>query len=301
MDMRNYILVTPCKNEEGSLLKLANSVINQTIRPKVWVIVDDGSEDRSYSIIQELEKSYPWIKLIRLNEAPRDLGIHIAHVYRIGLNYAVDYCENYKITYEYVGILDADIILDNSYFELLIGEFEKNPNLGICSGLIGNIFIDKIIYYSFREDLPSGGARLWRKECFEETDGYILTCCPDSVSNVKAKLKGWETKKFGHIKSFSTRPYASAEGQWKGYKKLGTNNYFIGYTPLHIVLKSLNMLYSRNGYFKPGIGIAYAVGYFKEYLKRSPRINDEEILNYYKYTRLKEILWQRKKFLKEVK
>jgi glycosyltransferase involved in cell wall biosynthesis len=301
MDMRNYIIVTPCKNEEENLPKLAVSLINQTIPPKVWVIVDDGSSDRSYSIIQNLSKNYSWIKCIELKAGSRDLGVHVSHVYRSGFNYAINYCNENNINFEYIGVVDADIILDNAYFENLIAELEKNPNLGVCSGLIGNIVDGDIIYTSFREDLPSGGARLWRKQCFEETGGYLLTCCPDSISNVKAKLKGWDTRKFGEIVSLSSRPYASAEGQWNGYKKLGANNYFIGYNPLHVILKSIFMLYSRNNYFKCGAGIAYSIGYFKNYLKRSPRIKDKEILRYYKYTRIKEILCQLKKSPKKEK
>lgn len=291
--MKSYILVTPCKNEEESLPKLAESVINQTIRPVLWVIVDDGSTDKTPQIIQKLVSESPWIKTIKLTENPRDLGIHLAHVYRTGFQYAIKYCKSNNLEYEYIGVVDADIILSDNYFESLIAEFERNPKLGISSGRIGNIVEGKILWEPFREDLPSGGARLWRRKCFEETGGYLPTCSPDSVSNVKAKLQGWEIKKFKHIKAISTRPYAGAEGQWKGYKKLGANNYFIGYTPTHVILKGLTMLYSKNGYFKTGAGIAYILGYLTEYLRRAPRINDPEIIEYYRRNRLKEIICSR--------
>lgn len=301
MDMKNYILVTPCKNEEESLPKLAESVINQTMKPKVWVIVDDGSTDRTPEILQELTAGQSWIKTIRLNEKPRDLGIHVAHVYQTGFDHAINFCADKNIEYQYIGSVDADIILDSDYFESLINEFEINQDLGICSGHIGNIIDGKVIWSDFRVDLPSGGARLWRKKCFEDTEGYLLTCSPDSVSNVKAKINGWDTKVFEDIKAISTRPYSSAEGQWKGYKKLGANNFFIGYIPLHALLKGTKMLYSRTGYFKTGVGIAYIYGYFSEYLKRAPRIEDKEILKYYRDDRLKEILCSKLNYQRKVK
>lgn len=299
--MNNYILITPCKNEEESLPKLAESVINQTIRPKIWVIVDDGSADKTPEILQELAANQSWIKTLRLSEKPRDLGIHVAHVYRTGFDHVIEYCANNEIEYEYVGSVDADIILDYNYFEFLMHEFEINPNLGICSGHIGNIIDNEVVWSDFRADLPSGGARLWLKKCFEDTGGYLLTCSPDSVSNVKAKIKGWGTRVFDDTKAVSTRPYSSAEGQWKGYKKLGANNYFIGYTPVHILLKGFNMLYSKNSFFETGVGMAYVYGYFCEYLKKSSRIEDKEILKYYRNNRLKEILCSKMNYPTKVK
>lgn len=290
MEISSYILVTPCKNEEKSLPKLAESVINQTVKPKIWVIVDDGSTDKTPDILTDFTSKNNWIKNIRLNEKPRDLGIHVAHVYRTGFDYAINYCKEYNIEYSYISSVDADIILENNYFESLTKECEKNRNLGICSGRIGNIINNKIVWGGFKEELPSGGARLWRKKCFETTGGYLLTCSPDSVSNVKAKIQGWDTRQFGHIRAISTRAYASAEGQWIGYKKIGANNYFIGYTPIHIILKGITLLHSKNEFSKEGVGLAYMYGYFLEYIKKAPRIEDPEVLNYFRKERLREIL-----------
>ncbi|MBP2029468.1 glycosyltransferase involved in cell wall biosynthesis [Methanohalophilus levihalophilus] len=290
MGLKDYILITPCKDEEENLPNLTESVISQTIQPKIWVIVDDGSTDGTSKILETLSHEHSWIHVLTLSQKPRNLGIHVAHVYREGFDYAIKKCKNKRNAYNYVGCVDADIILEKDHFELLIEELSKNPNLGICSGRVGNIVGEKIVWSEYREDIPSGGARLWSRECFEETGGYLLTSSPDSVSNVKAKLRGWQTKQFCHIEVISSRPYASAEGQFKGYRKLGANNYYIGYAPLHIILKGIKMLYSRKGYFKTGIGIAYIYGYFLEFIKRAPKIDDPEIINYYSKARVKEIL-----------
>lgn len=290
MSMRTYILVTPCKDEEYSLPKLADSVINQKVKPELWVIVDDGSTDKTPQILQELTMSHDWIKSVRLDETPRDLGIHVAHVYRVGFDHALEYCINNNIAYDHVGVADSDVVLDDNYFEYLMNELEMNPKLGICSGRIGSTVNGKILWDRDREDLPTGGARLWNKKCFEETGGYLLTCSPDSIAIVKAKLRGWETKKFDGVKMISLRPFASAEGQWIGYKKMGANNYHIGFTPLHILLKGVKLLWSKDDFHKNGVGIPYMRGYFTEYFKRAPRIDDKEVIDYYRNTRLKEIL-----------
>lgn len=293
MALKNYILVTPCKNEEDSLPQLILSIAEQTIVPQLWVIVDDGSDDKSSLLISEATKKYNWIKSIRLTEAPRDLGIHVSKVYRAGFNFAISYCKINLINYQYIGVVDADLYVDINYFEYLIGEFEANSKLGIASGHVGNKVNGRIIWSVFRYDLPNGGARLWCRDCFEETGGYAITCSPDSVSNVKAMISGWETRQFESIKAISTRPYASAQGQWIGYKKLGSNNYYIGYSPLHVLLKGITLLYSNEGYTKHGIGIAYIYGYFIEYILRRPRIQDKDILQHYQKKWLRNSICRR--------
>ena len=70
-----YILITPVKNEEENLPNLIQSVVEQTIKPVLWVIVDDGSTDRSPEIIKEAQKKYSWIQSIRLESKSRELGI----------------------------------------------------------------------------------------------------------------------------------------------------------------------------------------------------------------------------------
>lgn len=281
MGLRNYILVTPCKNEEESLEMLIQSVCKQTNPPALWVIVDDGSTDKSPDIISKTTEQVSWIHSIYLVEEPRDLGIHVSEVYRAGFEYATSYCLKENYDYQYIGVVDADLYVEQNYFEVLINEFEKDSTLGIISGHVGNKVDGKLIWSDFREDLPNGGARLWSRKCFEETGGYAVTCSPDSVSNVKAMIHGWGTKQIKDTTAVSIRPYASAQGQWFGYKKLGSNNYYIGYSPFHIILKGIKLLYSKDGYTKNGVGIAYIYGYFKSYIQRKPQIEDEEILQHY--------------------
>ena len=282
---RQYITVTPAKNEEGSLPKLAKSMLEQTVKPSLWVIVDDGSTDKTVDIIRNLTNEYNWIKVIRLEGGQRDLGVHVSHVCKEGFDFAIEYCMQKDIRYEYIALLDADIILEPNYFEKLIHEFEKNQNLGVASGRGANIVGNKIIEDKQRDDLPTGGARLWRKDCFEDTDGYLLTKSPDSVSNAKAIINGWDTKQFRHIKFVSTRAHASAEGYWRGYNQFGSNNYFIGYTPVHALLKGIKLLSERPYY----TGFAYLYGYFGNLILRKNQVDDKQVRYYFRHIRPCEI------------
>src|SRR2546430_10236703 len=61
----NYVLITPARNEEALIEKTLQSVIAQTAPPERWVIVDDGSSDRTAEIVERYAKGHPWIELLR--------------------------------------------------------------------------------------------------------------------------------------------------------------------------------------------------------------------------------------------
>lgn len=280
MQNANYILLTAARNEEDNLPALISSIVRQTIKPALWVIVDDGSTDGTPAIIKEAKEKHKWIKSIRMDEHPRrDTGKIYARICNTGFDFAIKFCEEHNISYAYIGIVDADMVLEKDFFEKLIKEFKKNPKLGIASGseyyYSSN---NELVLEEVRDDLPMGCMRLWRKECFDETGGYYIGNFPDSVSNVSAKLKGWETRVFKHIKAIQARKTHSAEGLWKGYKVIGESDYFRDYHPLFVALKGLKYL-CRNPYY---VGIAYLYGYFSSILKRMDKIDNKEIRDYYR-------------------
>lgn len=283
----SYILVTPCKNEEKSLLDLIFSVKNQTIKPTLWLIIDDGSTDNSPQIINRAKKENSWITSFRLKEGKRDIGIKYAYVCKTGFDYVIKFCKEHKIKYHYIGLVDADMVLDKDFFEKLMAEFEKNPKLGIASGGVYNNCKGNFVWESSREDLPRGGARLWRKDCFEETNGYQCTSSPDVVSNVKAMLRGWEIRQFKEIKAIQSRPTSSAEGLWKGYYKRGFFYYYLNYNPIIAFSKGLTYCFRKPYY----IGLFFLYGYFRGLLKRQAKIKDKEIRAYF-YEDIIRDIWQ---------
>src|SRR5215469_14148215 len=61
-----YLLITPAKNEEAFIELTIRSVIAQTLRPVRWLVVSDGSTDRTEEIVCQYAKEYDWIELLRL-------------------------------------------------------------------------------------------------------------------------------------------------------------------------------------------------------------------------------------------
>lgn len=277
-NLKRYILITPVKDEEKNLPNLIQSVIEQTIKPALWVIVDDGSTDKSPEIIRDAQKKYNWIQSIRLGKSNRDNRIHISQILKKGFEIAINYCLENSIYFDYLCNVDGDMILGNSFFEDLLKEFEKNPKLGIACG--GYQINDgyKTFDPKVREDMISGGEIMYRRKCFENIGGISTSSLNDSIIMVKAKLNGWEVKRFEKIKAIQTRETGSAEGLWKGYKINGFFNYYQNYNPLIAVAKGLKFCLFKKPYY---IGVAYLLGYFDGLLHRKEQINDEEVRKYF--------------------
>src|SRR6478752_2067006 len=63
---RRYVLLTPVKNEESTIGVTIDSVLNQSVIPVEWIIVSDGSTDKTDSIVTAAAQSHPWIRLLQL-------------------------------------------------------------------------------------------------------------------------------------------------------------------------------------------------------------------------------------------
>lgn len=249
----------------------------------MWLIVDDGSTDSTPQIIQNLERDFEWIKSIRLSPHPRDLFYHYSFVCKNGFDYAIDFAVKNNICYEYIGLVDADTVLDERYFEQLVGEFINDDSLGIASGVIYDMNEGQI-EKNTEGHLPRGTGRLWTKKCFFETEGYIVEAAAHSISNVKAILRGYSIKKINSIIAVQQRPTRSAEGLWKTYMKDGWLAYYLNKHPLLVLLNVVRFTTRKPFY----LGLPYFFGYFKSVFARCPKINDNEIKDYYWNTRITE-------------
>lgn len=273
----NYFIITPCKNEEKNLPKLIESIASQTVRPVLWVIVDDGSTDNTSLIIENAQEEYNWIHYIKTTGIKRDLGIHLAEVIKIGFDYAIDYLEKNRLIYTFMGNVDGDLTLATTFFENIIKEFNKNTKLGIASGGTKHIIGNKIIFAKVPVDEPSGGHMLIRKECYEDCGGIPLSRAVDSVLKAKARLKGWETRRFEENIAIEIRDVCAAEGYWKGYLESGKAHYFINMNPFHVIFRGIRVIYKKHNIS----GVAYIIGYFTEMILKKEQFEDSEVKNYF--------------------
>jgi glycosyltransferase involved in cell wall biosynthesis len=284
--MQNYLLVTPVKNEEHSLPNLISSVTKQSIKPVIWVIVNDGSTDNTEAIINQAKKRHNWIHTITLPETQRDIGFHYTVVCQRGFEEAINYAQNNNIKYTYIALLDADMNLENNYFEYLIHQMDTESKLGITSGWILSKVNEKYVAENQNTNQPSGGARIWKSQCFSETKGYETVMSPDSVSNARAILGGWQIKRFKEVRAFQSRETSSAEGLWKGYTRNGEHAYHLHFHFISTIGKAFN--YAIHGEIQRGA--AYFYGYTKACFNRTRRISDSDLIQFFKTKSLKALI-----------
>lgn len=104
-------VIVPAYNVEGFLPRTLNSILEQTIRNIEIIVIDDGSTDRTFQIIENYKKKYP--NIIR--------GIHTD-------NYGVTSARLTGIKMakgDYIGFVDSDDIIENDMYELLLGNAQK--------------------------------------------------------------------------------------------------------------------------------------------------------------------------------
>ena len=58
MKQLQYVVVTPVRDEEDHVGLTIQSMVAQTIRPLQWVIVNDGSTDRTPQLLDEIGRAH---------------------------------------------------------------------------------------------------------------------------------------------------------------------------------------------------------------------------------------------------
>lgn len=271
-----YLLVTPAKNEENNIPQLIKSVLNQTVRPSLWVIVDDNSNDSTASLIQDICKEHQWIKYSKTTNSSSYDWLGYGRVVKYGFNFAQKTAHHENINYNFLGILDADVFPSNTYFESLINKLNKASTIGIISGTL-YIKTRKGIIPEDDSDSPRGGARLYRRSCFEEIGGFSESPSPDTVSDIKAISRGWELTRVKVTKALHNRRSSSANGLWKGYQKMGEGRYYLNLHPFSAFL--FGLYFARKPPFYQGM--AYIFGYFYCYVSDRKKTDDEEIKDHF--------------------
>ncbi|MEJ5378453.1 MAG: glycosyltransferase family 2 protein [bacterium] len=237
-----YVLITPARNEEAFIRFTIESVISQTVLPECWVIVSDGSTDRTDDIVKEYLPKYRWIELLRLPEKRDRSFAGKVTCFEAGRLRASN------VPHEILGNLDGDVSFEPDYMEFLIEKFESIPNLGVA----GTPFVEDG-YSSIADSFEggnhvAGGCQLFRKECFDEIGGYVPNKEGgiDWIAVTTARMKGWKTMSFKEKTFFHHRPLGT--GGAPGIRALyhyGRKDYYLGNHPIWEILRFLYRLSKR--------------------------------------------------------
>ena len=272
MDL-TYILITAARNEEDFIEKTIQSVVAQTILPKKWIIVSDGSTDRTDDIVQSYAKGRGWIEFLRMPERRERHFAGKAQAFNAGYERVKD------LAFDVIGNLDADISFERDHFEFLLARFSEMPKVGVA----GTRYIENDLdreTYSFKD--VSGQCQLFRRECFEEIGGYVLSKCGgiDNIAVLTARMKGWKTITFSEKTFFHHRLMSSAESnKWKARIKHGRVDYLLGNHPLWELFRVIYQT-TKKPYLISGMLLLY--GYTRALLTRMERPVSRELMDFHR-------------------
>jgi poly-beta-1,6-N-acetyl-D-glucosamine synthase len=283
MKPKDYVLITPVKDEASTIETTIQSVINQTILPVEWIIVSDNSTDKTEEIINRYEKSHKFMRLIRLSGGASRSFSSVVTAMETGMNEVTKECE-------YVGLIDADLRFPANYFEILIERFMANPKLGLCGGLVQDVVDGKI--RRSRQYLAdvAGATQFFRKECFKAIKNLIAI--PeggwDAITCVQARANGFETQTFSDLIVEHLKPRNAFVGNPLQRKWLmGTRDYALGNHPFFETLKCL----ARSLESPIVIGMVYRLaGFYYCYMIRKTRIIPKEIMEQIRKEQMRRIL-----------
>jgi len=254
-----YALITPAKNEEAHLEALVRCVVAQTVLPVRWVIVSDGSTDRTDDIVRDSARQHPWIVLLTRERSPKRDFAGKAHA----VNAAYESLRS--LSFDLVGNLDADVTLPADYYEFLISRFVEIPELGVA----GTPFIEDAANpqehsYAHRfADLShvSGACQFFRRGCFEDIGGYtpVKEGGIDWVAVTTARMRGWTTRTFVERVCLHHRAMGTADRSLlRARFRHGQEEYFVGGHPAWQVVRGLFQMKNQPLFFG---GICLMAGY----------------------------------------
>jgi glycosyltransferase involved in cell wall biosynthesis len=272
--MSRYALITPAHNEEAFIAQTIVSVINQTIRPVKWVIVNDASTDRTQETVERLIRGHDFIELVNVERAA---GRHFSNKVRA---FNDGMARVGGLDYSYIGNLDADISLARDYYEVIMRQFEDDSKLGIGGGMVYTRVDDEFITYDQTLDSIGGAVQLFRRACFENIGGYIPLPYGgiDAAAEIMARMKGWKVRKFPWLRVLEHRRTGSAEaGPLTARVREGHRLHSLGYSALFYFLRCC--FRASEPPFLIG-SVAALYGYMDSVLRRRPLLLPEDVVAY---------------------
>jgi len=287
-----YLLITSAFNEETNIEKTIQSVLSQTICPILWIIISDGSTDKTDEIVLKYASEYGFIEFIKIHadEKKHNFGSKVR-----AINKGIQTINN-EIQYDFIGILDADLSFDTDYYKEILIKFHNDENLGIAGGDVIEHVDGKFKKRIKTYNSVAGGVQLYRRKCFQSLAGFqpFEYGGEDAAMEIEARMLGWEVQTFPEYQVIHHGYVGGRAGNLlKSRFRRGEMYRYIGYHPLFHVIRCFYRLFE-----KPYLSGTFAEisGYYYYFFRHNQIKVSEQMLKYLRkeqVERLKKILFLR--------
>ena len=278
---QKYVIVSPVRDEEQHIELTIRSVLQQTVKPSEWIIVDDGSRDGTHSIVKSYSDRYPWIRALRRSDrGQRVPGTGVMEAFYRGYHALSD-------DWDFLVKLDGDVGLPADYFEQCLERMRQDPKLGMCGGVMFSMKGGVLAPERHPLVHVRGPIKLYRRACWDAIGGLIKSPGWDTVDEIQANRHGWKTRSFQELQVIHHRPTGAAQGAWRDSVKNGRADYVSGYHPVFMAAKCLRRVFLRPFAI---MGVGQACGYLTGYLNRMPRVPDPALIHYLRSQQIRRLL-----------
>jgi poly-beta-1,6-N-acetyl-D-glucosamine synthase len=276
-----YVIITPVRDEENYIEDTIACVCAQTVRPTEWIIVNDGSSDRTGSIADQYAVQHSWIRVLhRENRGFRKSGGGVMEAFFDGYNLLQ--CREW----DFLVKLDGDLSFASDYFEKCFEHFAEDPKLGIGGGEIRHDIDGEMKAEENPRFHVRGATKIYRKACWEAIGGLWRASGWDTIDEVKANMLGWNTYAFRELGLFHHRLTGMEEGLFRDRVKHGVACYVSGYHPVFVAASCVRRLTQ-----KPRVigSLAIMYGFLKSHVTRPPRMRDRSYFAYIRGQQLRRL------------
>jgi len=190
-------------------------------------------------------------------------------------------------TMDFIFRLDADLSFGPDLVQLLIGEFRRDPRLGIASPILAEPSDGGWKDVAVRSMHTRGAAKMYSRACFEAVGGLESGVGWDVVDGARALRAGFKTRTFAHIRCLHHRPQGTATGRLRGRYAIGRSAWYVGYSPLFLLVAAARRVFQPP--FLLG-SLLMVAGYVEGFLHHRPRVNDPELIRFVRKQQMRRLL-----------
>jgi glycosyltransferase involved in cell wall biosynthesis len=246
--------MTKFYNEQEQLPLLIENIAQQTMKPKVFVFVDDGSTDNSHDVAAEAARKHGFrYKIVQMKKKQKGNLDTLGRAW----TKAQPLIKKLSMQVSYVATTDVDTRFPKFYFRRMIEYLENNPLVGVVAGQIAG---------TRKRTFPMFTGKIVRTEVIQVIDRY-WDISIDSFLNVKALKLGYTLKVLNEMKVESPPSHLRSK---RGRYRAGRLAYYAGIALSYVILKGILQFDAQ-----------YLRGYWSEWTRGAWQSKDNDIRDYY--------------------
>jgi glycosyltransferase involved in cell wall biosynthesis len=286
-DRHRIVVISPCRDEEATLARTIACIRAQTRPPDRWVIVDDGSRDRTPEILARAAGEIPYLRVVRRPDRGfRKLGGGVIDAFYEGLA-SVD------VPYDFIAKMDVDLEFSPRYFERILDYFDQDPRLAGASGKVYRRDGHRLIEEFMIDEMVAGQFKLYRRDAFERIGGFVRALMWDGIDFHRARMEGYRTASLEdpELRIVHLRLMGSSDSTvYRGRLRWGHGQWFMGSAFPYVLASGVFRMRET----PRGVGgLLVIAGYLMAALRRESRYEDPAFrreLRRWQYHRLAGLL-----------